>query len=240
MRGQHDRGAVPAQRLDQLPELAAGLRIEAGGRLVEEDQFGPPDNTQRNVQPAGLTAGQLADPRPCLAGQPDQGDRFLGPARRRVERGEVPDDLELGEFRPGAGQLQDDADPGPPRPARPGGVLAHHVDGAVVAAAEPLQDLHRGGLARAIGPEQGEYLAAVDLEIDAADRRDVPVTLAQVPDLDGGAVVHATSLASPACRRISRAAALAVIRSVDKGMILEEADPAEREAMMANLPAPAR
>src|SRR6185437_11214613 len=72
-------------------------------------------------------------------------------------------------------------------------------------------------LARAVGAEQGEHLAAVDLEIDAADSRDVPVALAQVPDHDGGAVVHATSLGSPSRQRISRAAVLAVIRSVDKG-----------------------
>src|SRR5204862_4031002 len=132
-----------------------GLRVEAGGRLVEEEQFGPPDDAQRNVQPAGLAAGQLADPRPRLAGQPDQVDRFLGPAGTRVERGEVPDDLEHGELRTGAGQLEHDADPGPPGPARPGRVLAEHVDRAVIAAPEALQDLDRGGLARAVRPEQG-------------------------------------------------------------------------------------
>src|SRR5262249_19440531 len=156
-------------------------------------------------------------PGPGRPGQPGGGGRSRGGAAGRVDPGEVPDYLGRGDLRPGGGRLQAVPDLGPPRPARPGRVLAQHVDGAVVAAAEPFQDLHRGGLARAVGPEQGEHLAAVDLEIDAADGRDVPVALAQVPDHDSGAVVHATSLVPPARRRISRAAVLAVIRSVDTG-----------------------
>src|SRR4029077_14166660 len=58
-----------------------------------------------------------------------------------------------------------------------------------------------------VGPEQGEHLAPVDLEVDAADGRYVAVALAQVPDHDGGAVVHATSLGASPRERISRATA---------------------------------
>ena len=45
----------------------------------------------------------------------------------------------------------------------------------------PLEDLDGRGLAGAVRAEQGEDLAAGDLEVDAADRGDVPVALAQVP-----------------------------------------------------------
>ena len=62
MSGQHDRGPVPAQSPDQLPELEASLRVETGRRLVKEEQLGPSDDAERDVQPAGLAAGQLGDP----------------------------------------------------------------------------------------------------------------------------------------------------------------------------------
>ena len=42
-----------------------------------------------------------------------------------------------------------------------------------------LEDLHRGGLAGTVRPEQGEHLTLVNLEIDAVDRRNVAVTLLQ-------------------------------------------------------------
>jgi ABC-2 type transport system ATP-binding protein len=50
VRGQHDGHAVAAERLDQLPGGVAGLRVEAGGRLVEEDQLGPADDRERQGQ----------------------------------------------------------------------------------------------------------------------------------------------------------------------------------------------
>ncbi len=42
VRGQQDRGPVRAQPPDQLPELPTRLRVEARGRLVEEEQLGRP------------------------------------------------------------------------------------------------------------------------------------------------------------------------------------------------------
>ena len=39
------------------------------------------------------------------------------------------------------------------------------------ALAVALEDLDQGGLAGAVGPEQGEHLAAADGEVDAVERR---------------------------------------------------------------------
>ena len=58
---------------------------------------------------------------------------------------------------------------------------------------QALEDLDRRRLARAVGPQQAEDLARVDLEADAVDGLDVAVALVQVGDRDDrdiGAVAH--------------------------------------------------
>ena len=110
----------------------------------------------------------------------------------------MPDHLEHGEFGPGAGELQDDADPGPPRAAGVRRVAAKHRYRTPVAVPEALEDLDRRGLARAVRAEQGEHLTLGDIKVDAVDRRDVPVALTQIPDRNGRPVVHGTSLGEPA------------------------------------------
>src|ERR1700678_3250640 len=112
--GEHDRGAELAQPPDQVPELAASPRIEAGGRLVEEQQLGLPDDAERHVQPAAPAARPPGDPGSVLRGEPDQLQGLLDAARPRVEGSEVPDQLQHRELTGGPGELQDNADPGPP------------------------------------------------------------------------------------------------------------------------------
>ena len=55
-----------------------------------------------------------------------------------------------------------------------------------VGLAQALEHLDRRRLARAVGPEQAEDLAAADLEADAVDRLHVAVRLAHVVDADDG------------------------------------------------------
>jgi hypothetical protein len=40
MGGQEDGTAIGLEAVDQIPELTAGLRVETGGGLVEEEQLG--------------------------------------------------------------------------------------------------------------------------------------------------------------------------------------------------------
>src|SRR4051794_8384909 len=65
-------------------------------------------------------------------------------------------------------------------------VEAEHGDLAATALAVALEDLDSRGLARAVGPEQPEHLAASHLERQAAHRLDRPVRLAQVAHADRG------------------------------------------------------
>ena len=59
VRGQQDRLAEAAQVGDRLPRLAPRGRVEAGRRLVEEDQLGVADQAEREVQAPPLAAGEV-------------------------------------------------------------------------------------------------------------------------------------------------------------------------------------
>ena len=61
LRGQQDRAAVADELADGVPHLTAGARVEAGGRLVEEDQRRPGDQAGGQVEPATHAAGEGGD-----------------------------------------------------------------------------------------------------------------------------------------------------------------------------------
>ena len=74
VRRQEDRLARRAQRADRRPGGAAGVRVKAGRRLVEEQHVGVADEAEREIQPAALAAGQLAGPRVALGVELDELD----------------------------------------------------------------------------------------------------------------------------------------------------------------------
>src|SRR5450759_228042 len=61
--GQHNGFTRSLELLDQLPKLAAGLRIEARRRLIEEQQVGMAGQRASECQSLLLTAGQASDAR---------------------------------------------------------------------------------------------------------------------------------------------------------------------------------
>src|SRR5262245_7127884 len=66
---QHDRDASLADGADQLPRIAAGLRVESGGQLVEYRDLGPADEGERDREALLLTARELGEGRVALVGQ---------------------------------------------------------------------------------------------------------------------------------------------------------------------------
>ncbi len=162
--GEQDRRAGVGQALDQAPELAAGLRVEAGGRLVQEQQLGAADDAERDVEPAALAAGQAGRAGVALLRQADQLDRLVRPHRVGEVGRHRADPLAHGQLA-GLGQvvdpLQDDADAGLPLGGRPGRVVPEHRHVAAVPAAVALEDLDRRRLAGPVRPEQREHLAAL-------------------------------------------------------------------------------
>ena len=63
VRRHQDRDALGAQRVDQRPQLLADLRVEADGRLVEQDEPRPVHQRAGDQQPAAHAARQLVDAR---------------------------------------------------------------------------------------------------------------------------------------------------------------------------------
>src|SRR5690606_1217413 len=70
------------------------------------------------------------------------------------------------------------------QPGRPGRQPQHPYR-AAVGGAEPLADLHRGGLAGAVGPEDGGHRTARGRQSETVDRGGAAVPLHEVDDLDG-------------------------------------------------------
>ena len=62
VRRQQDRSARGAEVANEVPQLPARLRIEPGGRLVEEQEIGIPDQRARDRESLALPAGQIHDP----------------------------------------------------------------------------------------------------------------------------------------------------------------------------------
>src|SRR5581483_2201491 len=156
-------------------ELPARLGVEAGGRLVEEQQLRIADDAQRDVQAAALPSGERGDPRAFLAAQSDQIDHLAGRAGPWEVPGEVPHDLADGQFVDVARLLHHDADPAAPAPAGGLRVLTQDLDPAAVPPAVSLEDLRRRGLARSVRPEQREGLAAPDLQVEPVYRDRIAV-----------------------------------------------------------------
>ena len=169
------------QALDQAPELPAGLRVEAGRRLVQEQQLRAADDAERDVQPAALAAGQRWT-RERRASRPGRPARSTSSGSQRVgvvaPRSAAPtratvSSLDWPGRRPAAGRCRC----GTATPRSPcAGSCPSTRDLAAVAAAVALEDLDRRGLAGAVRPEQREHLAARARRGRARRRRPAPGT----------------------------------------------------------------
>ena len=80
---QQDRLAELAQRADQRPGVPPRRRVEAGRRLVEEDEVGIADERDAEVEPPLLAARERLHLRVPLLGEPDEPDHLVDVARVR-------------------------------------------------------------------------------------------------------------------------------------------------------------
>ena len=206
VRGQQDRGPACGQVPDQFPELPSGFGIEARRRLIQEQQLRPSDDAQRDIEPSSLPAGQLVTAPPLQPGQAGELDDLGRVARPRVVARELADHLGHRELRL-SGQLQNDADSGPPAPPRACRILAQYRHRAAIPGAEALEDLHRVVLPAPFGPEQREYLAAADVEVDVIHCHRRAVALAEPADADRKITAHGHQHAAGLLVRAGQAAA---------------------------------
>ncbi len=87
VRGQHHGRAAVAQRAHQLPGVPAPFGVQAGRRLVEEEDLGAAEQREGQVQAPFLAPGQLLHPYPGPPGVPGPSpgpDRLAGSAVQPV------------------------------------------------------------------------------------------------------------------------------------------------------------
>ncbi len=193
VRGEQDGLALVVQQPEDVPEVHPGLRVEPGGRLVEEQHLGPVHQRPGDQQPPGLPAGQVGGDRLAPVAKPERVDQLRRPppglpgpqAEEPAAELQVLRDREL---HVEGVVLGDHADP-----ALDADRVGHHVDAGHPGPApgghhERGQHADRGGLARPVGAEQAEQFAGGHIQVDAADGGHVTagglVRLAQILGAD--------------------------------------------------------
>ena len=173
---QHRRAGV-AQLGDRRPDLAASGRVEALGELVEDHQPRPVEQRQHQEQPLPLAAAQAGERGPAPVRQPELLQQPVAVASPGA--GEQVDGLGDPEpvGQPGVLQLAADLR------AQPVGVAdrvePEHPDVTRVLAPQALEELDRRGLAGAVGADQAEDLAVMDVEVEVVDDRAAVVGLGE-------------------------------------------------------------
>jgi hypothetical protein len=126
-----------------------------------------------------LAAGQLHDPRLAFRLELDRREQFVDGRAVRIKRSEQPQRLFHRQLVDKLRFLQLNAEPRPQPWAVGPPAFAQHFDVAGIGVEQSFENFDRGGLPRAVGPEQAKALAAPDLEIEAVDSDDVGVFLHQ-------------------------------------------------------------
>lgn len=184
VRGEQDRTALGGLLAHGRPERLAGGDVHAGGRLVEDDQVVGPGGRQREADALLLAARELVDLAVGYLRDPgavhDLGDRV----RLGVQVAAELDQLAYGHVLHQAAALQHRADLAGVDGLR--GRHAEEADRAGVGVAQAEQQVEGGGLAGAVGAEQGDRLTGVQPQRQVGHGTDVAVALVHVLEAHHG------------------------------------------------------
>ena len=173
--GEENGAAAGGARTDLRPERAPRLDVEPHGRLVEKEQVGIAAQSEGEEHPLALAARELAE-QPVLQPLQAGGGEHLAPRQgvRVVAGDEVDVLLDLQRL----GHLRDLEHGAHPHAGR--GIVRRAAEQAGRACGRPdeaEQELHRRGLARAVGAEHGHHLPRAHREVDAGQGGDAAVFL---------------------------------------------------------------
>ena len=196
VQNRHQGQPLRAQPLKDLGQGLAAGAVDAGQRLIEDEQLGGADQGPGDEDPLGLPAGEDLDVVRGPVGQPDgvqggHGLAFGGPApvgpgaARPQEPGAH--HLQGGGRDAGAGTdpLRDVADPLPGDPVAARGGGAQELDAAAGQGHQPQNGLDEGGLARAVGAQDRHGLAAAHGQAHVVQDEGGAQDDAELTDLDG-------------------------------------------------------
>ena len=172
-RDQH-REALGGERVDLVPELAPRLRIDAGGRLVEQQQFRARQRAGAERQPLLPAAGQLAGELLLAAGQAEPFDGGARCGDRLRDAVDAADELEILAHRQvliQAEALRHVADLALDLVGLGADVVAEAGAGAFIRRQQAAQHADRGRLAGAVRAEEAVDRAALDLHREVAHHR---------------------------------------------------------------------
>ena len=183
--GDEDGHAVVARQFGQkAPERVARDRVDAGGRLVEDQHFGAMDHGGRELKPLTDAERQVFRRRVGI-GFEIEALHQVRDARTRLVVGQVEQagmqvhvlaHRQLAIEREG---LRDIADAAPGLHVAGVEGVSEQLCDAVAYRQKPGEHLHRRRLAAAVGAQKTEYLSACDLETHIVDGGEVAEPLGE-------------------------------------------------------------
>ena len=172
---------------DQIADVSVGHRVQARRRLIKKQHFGVINQCLRDADALKHALGEGAQ---RLLARPLQADQFeqrvhalvLGGPGQPEERAVEADDftgghmlIEVGAFGQVGDLLLD---------VNIAGGLAEDTDGAGAGEDQAKQGLDGGRLPGAVGAEEAEDLALIDIQADVVDGDDAAVLLDEMVDLN--------------------------------------------------------
>ena len=187
MRGQQDRAAGFLKGANDVPKLAAALRIEPGGWFVEKKHSRRSDQRRRHRQTLPLPAGKFPDPRIRFLIELKRFQNFVRRSRLAIEAGKKRDRFAHRQFFSKPCFLQRDADFFAQLASIRFPRLPENRDFAGSWFEQAFENLDGRRLPGAVGAEQAKTFSRLNFQIQPAHGFDFAVVgLAQVTALDGG------------------------------------------------------
>lgn len=190
MRRENQGSALRAQGSKPIPKMLPGVRVEASGGFVENDEFGVMNQSPDQGQAAFGTPRQLAEIGSCAISQLCKIQKGRDPSLHLVRgeteiagiNGEIFDDREIGIQ---IIRLRDDSDPASGKTCFGGYGMIQNRDRTRTRRRESEKQPQGRGLARTIGPEKTKALPPGNFKIQSIDCNSVRVALDETGQLDG-------------------------------------------------------
>ena len=161
---------TPFSSRTRPPDIALGLWVQPGGRLVEKKHFGLVDQRAGDRESLFLSARQIVRPRLGLFGKIDAAEQLHGVDIAPIQGSEQVQQFDQVQLVKVFAGLKLHADNLLDAERVLGDIYAADECRTAVNVVQALEHFQGSGLAGAIGPENAVNLALEDLEGNAVDR----------------------------------------------------------------------